>query len=273
MKYTMPITADTGAFLDHCLSAALAASDPELKLSLVAKLVDDWQAGKFDTKQRQRQKLLCGHPEKPELVPPGLVKHRGPSTPEGRATLIHAIAHIEFSAINLALDHAARFIAMPDEYIADWIGVAAEEAYHFRLLRDHLRHLGYDYGSFPAHDGLWNMAEKTTEDVLARMALVPRLLEARGLDATPPIQAKLKQAGDHEAARLLAIILHDEVGHVGLGDKWFRRLCAERGLEPEATYRDILNTYQAPRPVAPMNIEARLAAGFSEKELAELLAR
>lgn len=259
--------------LDDRLAAALAATDPDEKLALVATLAEDWQAGRITSSVRQEVPLHCGRPAKPELVPHGQVPQRGPKSPEGRAALIHAIAHIEFSAINLALDHAARFHAMPADYVADWIGVAAEEAYHFRLLRDHLRTLGYDYGSFPAHEGLQQMAERTTDDVLARMALVPRLLEARGLDATPPIQAKLKQAGDHEAVRLLDIILHDEIEHVGLGDKWFRRLCAERGLEPETTYREILERFRAPRPLPPMNVEARLAAGFSAAELDALGSR
>ena len=256
--------------LDARLNRALAATDPDEKLALVTALAADWKKGLLTTQARTPQALVCGRPAKPELVPHHQVKQRGPHSPEGRAALIHAIAHIEFSAINLALDHAARFHDMPADYVGDWIGVAAEEAYHFRLLRDHLRSQGYDYGSFPAHEGLQQMAERTNDDVLARMALVPRLLEARGLDATPPIQAKLKQAGDHEAVRLLDIILHDEIEHVGLGDKWFRRLCAERGLEPETTYREILDHFRAPRPLPPMNVEARLAAGFSAAELAAL---
>jgi uncharacterized ferritin-like protein (DUF455 family) len=160
---------------------------------------------------------------------------------------------------------------MPRQYYADWIGVAAEEARHFTILRQRLRELGHDYGDFSAHAGLWDMAEKTTGDVLARMALVPRLLEARGLDATPPLRQKLAEAGDHASARLLDIILHDEIGHVGLGDAWFRRLCHERNLEPESTYRHLLQAFGGPRPQAPLNESARLAAGFTARELAALL--
>jgi uncharacterized ferritin-like protein (DUF455 family) len=214
--------------------------------------------------------LVCGRPAKPELLPHTAVPNRSPATPEGRARLLHAIVHIEFSAINLALDHAARFPGLPPAYYADWIGVAAEEAEHFTLLRTRLQALGHDYGDFPAHAGLWDMAEKTADDPLVRMALVPRLLEARGLDATPPIQMKLEQVGDHESARLLDTILRDEIGHVGLGDRWYRHLCAERGLEPESTYRDLLQRYQAPWPQGKMNEAARLAAGFSAGELAAL---
>jgi uncharacterized ferritin-like protein (DUF455 family) len=199
-----------------------------------------------------------------------LVPQRSPTTEEGRARLLHAIVHIEFSAINLALDHAARFRGLPEQYYADWIGVAADEAYHFSILRERLNSLGYDYGDFPAHAGLWEMAMKTADDPLARMALVPRLLEARGLDATPPIQRRLEQVGDDASARVLDIILRDEIGHVGLGDHWFRQLCTERNLEPESTYRALLRDFKAPRPIAPMNESARLAAGFSPAELAAL---
>lgn len=252
------------------LAEALACTEIDQKLPLTAAVAAAWQDGQLDWQNQPAQALSCGIPAKPELIPPKEVPTRNISTPEGRARLLHAIVHIEFSAINLALDHAARFRDMPEQYYADWIGVAAEEAYHFTLLRERLLSLGYDYGDFPAHAGLWHMAEKTADDVLARMALVPRLLEARGLDATPPIQRKLEQCGDHESARLLDIILHDEIGHVGLGDRWFRELCAGRQLEPESTYRQLLNDFKAPRPSAPMNESARLAAGFSARELAEL---
>lgn len=250
-------------------AAALATSDIEEKLVLTRALAEDWRAGQLDC-QGSAQSLQCGFPEKPILVPPRKVPQRNPKSPEGRARLIHAIVHIEFSAINLALDHAARFPGMPHEYYTDWIGVADEEAEHFTLLRARLRELGHDYGDFPAHAGLWEMAEKTAHDVLARMALVPRLLEARGLDATPPIQARLEEAGDTQSARLLDIILRDEIGHVGLGDRWFRRLCAAAGRDPEPTFREFLCQYQAPWPQSPMNTEARLAAGFTAEELAEL---
>lgn len=253
------------------LATALAEADPERKVGLTERLAADWRAGALALDETPAT-LVWGCPPRPELVPPGRVKQRNPATAEGRASLLHAIVHIEFSAINLALDHAARFREQPREYVDDWIGVAAEEACHFRLLRDRLRALGYDYGDFPAHASLREMAEKTAHDVLDRMALVPRLLEARGLDATPPIQAKLEKAGDAASARLLDIILHDEIGHVGLGDRWFRRLCAARGLAPEATYRRLLDQYRAPRPQTPMNVAARLAAGFTAEELAALAA-
>ena len=261
------------ASLFAALSEALATSEIEQKTALTVSIAENWAAGRLNVDIPSKPQLVCGRPAKPELVAPGKVQQRNPQSPEGRARLLHAIVHIEFSAINLALDHAARFAGMPPQYYADWISVAAEEAYHFRILRERLQSLGHDYGDFPAHAGLWEMAEKTAGDVLARMALVPRLLEARGLDATPPIQRKLEQAGDHESARLLDIILRDEIGHVGLGDQWFRRLCSERGLPAESTFRQLLIDFKAPWPTTPMNQSARLAAGFSAEELASLAIR
>ncbi len=206
------------------------------------------------------------------VVLPRQVPRRDPATPAGRAALLHAIAHIEYSAIDLALDHTLRFPGLPGAYYRDWIGVAIEEARHFRLLRERLQAHGADYGDFPVHDTLWRMAEATREDVLVRMALVPRLLEARGLDATPPLREKLARAGDEAAVAVLDVILADEIGHVGLGDRWFRQLCRARGLVPEATYRDLLQRFRAPWPQQPMNRQARLQAGFSAAELDDLTA-
>lgn len=216
------------------------------------------------------QSDIPGRPARPELVPPLSVKHRSMRTAEGRAALIHALAHIEFNAINLALDAAWRFPEMPREYYADWLKVASEEAFHFSLLASHLERQGFRYGDFPAHNSLWDMAEKTKNDVLARIALVPRTLEARGLDASPPVRAKLAQAGDHAAAEILDIILRDEIGHVAIGNRWYSWLCATRGLEPVATYAALATQYKAPALRGPFNLDARRAAGFSEIELAAL---
>lgn len=252
-------------------AAALACPESDRKCALTAALRSDWLAGRLDDTP-QTVTVTAGRPDQPALVPPAQLPARGAHTPEGRAALIHAIAHIEFNAINLALDHIVRFPGFPREYVDDWIKVAAEEAYHFGLVRDHLRTLGHAYGDFVAHDGLWQMTLKTAHDPLARMALVPRLLEARGLDATPPIQRKLQGIGDMAAVAILDIILRDEVGHVAIGDRWFRVLCAERGVEPEAEYRRLLQAYAAPWPQPPLNEKARRAAGFSEAELKALLA-
>ncbi len=253
---------------DHA-AAALACLDVEQKLSLTAALQRDWTDGTLDATPRTLDPV-CGRPERPLLVPPAQLAARGAHTLEGHAALIHAIAHIEFNAINLALDHIVRFPTFPAAYIADWIRVAAEEAYHFGLVRDHLQTLGYAYGDFPAHDGLWQMTVRTAHDPLARMALVPRLLEARGLDATPPIQRKLQGIGDTAGVAILDIILRDEVGHVAVGDHWFRVLCAERGVEAEVTYRALLAEYAAPWPQPPLNEKARRAAGFSDAEMLAL---
>ena len=213
---------------------------------------------------------LPGRPDRPRLVAPQDVPMRSPATPAGRAALLHAIAHIEFNAINLALDAVWRFGGMPIDFYRDWMRVANEEALHFTLLREHLLTLGFDYGAFDAHDGLWAMTERTAHDVTARMALVPRTLEARGLDATPPMRAKLLQAGDTRAAEILAVILRDEIGHVAIGNRWYRWLCMRDGLDPVAAYRDLAARYRAPRLRPPFNTAARLAAGFTRTEIDEL---
>ena len=213
---------------------------------------------------------LPGRPQRPELVDPRKLERRSMNTAAGRAVLLHALTHIEFNAINLALDAVWRFAGMPRAYYTDWLKVADEEAHHFSLLSAHLVNLGHAYGDFTAHDGLWEMARKTDGDVLARMALVPRTLEARGLDASAPIRARLAQAGDHAAAAILDVILRDEIGHVLIGNRWFRHLCEVRGLEPHVTYERLARRYEAPRLKGPFNLEARRAAGFDAFELAAL---
>jgi uncharacterized ferritin-like protein (DUF455 family) len=250
----------------HCLSIA----DAEPKAEGIKALVQAWQRGDIELDSEAvlaPRQPIPGRPVRPELVPPLAVKHRSMRTIEGRAALIHALAHIEFNAINLALDAIWRFPLMPRDYYADWLRVAAEEALHFSLLNAHLLQSGFRYGDFPAHNSLWDMAEKTQDDVLARIALVPRTLEARGLDASPAVRAKLAQAGDLAAAEILDIILRDEIGHVAIGNRWYAWLCATRGLEPVATYAALAAQYKAPPLRGPFNLEARRAAGFSEAEL------
>ncbi|MBY4898739.1 ferritin-like domain-containing protein [Cupriavidus sp. AU9028] len=212
-----------------------------------------------------------GRPARPLLVPPQKVERRGSlQSTAGRAVLIHALAHIEFNAINLALDAVWRFAAMPAQFYLDWLQVAEEEALHYSLLAAHLEKLGYRYGDFPAHDSLWEMADRTAGDPLARMALVPRTLEARGLDACPVVRTRLADAGDAEAAAIIDIILRDEVGHVAIGNHWYRWLCEQRGLDPVKTYASLSEQYRAPRLRPPFNLEARRRAGFDEEELAWL---
>ena len=216
---------------------------------------------------------LPGRPARPQLQAHRDIPSASLYTREGLPRLLHSVAHIEFNAINLALDAVWRFKAMPLAFYADWLQIAMEEATHFSLLENLLSELGYRYGDFPAHTGLWDMTEKTKADITARMALVPRTLEARGLDATPPMQAKLRKLGTPmalQAVAVLDIILRDEIGHVRIGNHWYGWLCARQGLDPVAHYAHLIQTYQAPRLRAPFNQSARLAAGFSPEELAQL---
>lgn len=251
--------------------ACLLEPDPRTKAAAVAALAQAFAAGTTTLDSAAAladSSAIPGRPARPQLVPPRQVGRRSMATVEGRAMLVHALAHIEFNAVNLALDALWRFPGMPAAYYADWLQVSKEEAYHFRLLADHLATLGHAYGDFTAHDSLWEMVESTKADVLARMALVPRTLEARGLDAIPPLRAKIAQAGDLAAAAILDIILHDEVGHVEIGNRWYGFLCQARGLELRATYDALVVQYRAPVLKGPFNLEARRRAGFSEEELA-----
>ena len=248
----------------------LLETDPLAKVTQVAAMAQGYADGGWQLDPAARLEgagSIPGRPERPELVAPRLVGRRSMVTVEGRAMLVHALAHIEFNATNLALDALWRFPDMPPAYYTDWLRVSKEEATHFYLLSAHLQVLGYQYGDFPAHDSLWEMVEKTRNDILARMALVPRTLEARGLDAIPPLRAKLAQAGDLAAARILDITLQDEIGHVEIGNRWYRFLCAQRALEPSATYDQLALRYEAPVLKGPFNLAARRLAGFTDDEL------
>jgi uncharacterized ferritin-like protein (DUF455 family) len=213
-----------------------------------------------------------GRPARPVLLPAREVPQRSVGTPEGRAGLIHSLVHIECNAVDLALDVLWRFAGMPPAFYGDWLRVAREEALHFQLLLEHLHSLGQAYGDFEAHEGLWHMAHKTRGDLLARMAIVPRTLEARGLDASPAVQRKLVSVGDHRAGAILDIILRDEIGHVAVGNQWFRWLCSQQGLEPISHYQHLAELHAPPKLRGPFNLPARRAAGFVEAEL-ELLGR
>lgn len=256
---------------------ALLDNDPVSKTAAVDALAARAAAGQAWEPEIDADAPLAatgpipGRPARPALVPPRLVGRRSMATPEGRAMLVHALAHIEFNAVNLALDALWRFPGMPRRYYLDWLRVAHEESLHFNMLGAHLATLGHAYGDFAGHDSLWEMVEKTRGDVLARMALVPRTLEARGLDAIPPLRAKLAQAGDLAAARILDRLLADEVGHVEIGNRWYLHLCALRGLEPVATYDALTVQYKAPVLKGPFNIEGRRRAGFTEAELQRYL--
>lgn len=269
--------ADSPLATRHRALAVLCITDARAKAAAARALYTDLQAhGGTVTDVDEilvadASAAIPGRPARPELVPPQQVdRRRSLHTLAGRAVMIHALCHIEFNAINLALDAVWRFAGMPEAYYRDWLRVADEEALHFTLLADHLATLGATYGDYPAHNSLWEMTDRTSGDVLARMALVPRTLEARGLDASPPVRAKLAEVGDTAAAEIIDIILRDEVGHVAIGNHWYRWLCAQRGLDPISTYARLAEQYRAPKLRGPFNLEARRAAGFDEDELAWL---
>ncbi len=213
---------------------------------------------------------MPGRPARPRLVHPRDLPRRGFGSAAGRAAFIHAVAHIEFNAIDLACDAVYRFRGLPEAFYADWIRVADDEARHFVMMRERLQSLGHDYGDFDAHNGLWQMAEKTAHDGLARMALVPRVLEARGLDVTPAMIDKLESLGDGETAACLKIILAEEIAHVAAGSRWYRWYCERAGVEPRARFRELLHEYASGVLHGPFNMEARLLAGFDADELQAL---
>ena len=250
---------------------ALRERDPAAKCVQARRLRRDWEGNRLtiESEAPLEAVLAPGRPDRPALVSPRIVERRKVSTVEGRAALLHSLAHIEFNAVNLALDAVYRFRGLPRQYYSDWIRVAADEAYHFSLLRTHLVATGFDYGSFTAHNGLWEMAVKTAHDPLVRMALVPRLLEARGLDAAPTLIAKLSASGDSRAVEIMQIIQRDEVEHVRIGNHWYAYFCAQRGVDPLATFRRLLGEHGA-RLRPPFDISARRRAGFTEEELAML---
>ena len=249
-------------------SAALipwAQTDPLLKAQATLALDLRWPVGAQD--------LLPAPPSgpgrspRPALVHHTLLKAKALTSPEGRAILVHSIAHIELNAIDLALDVVWRFAGMPEAFYTDWVRIAQEEAKHFTLLRNHLVAMGFDYGDFPAHNALWDMAERTRHDVLARIGLVPRTMEARGLDASPGVKNKLISVGDLAGGEILDLILQEEIGHVAAGNRWYRYLCDQRGLDPVSTYAQLMAQYDAPKLRPPFNLAARRLAGFEPEEL------
>lgn len=249
--------------------SCLMEADLDKKVQLLAQIQQDWSDNQFNFEPTQTIERIPdpGRPSKPELVSPKSLPKRGLGTKEGHAALMHSIAHIEFNAVNLALDALYRFQQMPMAYYQDWIGVAGEEAYHFQLIRENLSQLGYEYGDFPGHNGLWMTTYETDHDPLVRMALVPRTLEARGLDVTPPMMAKLRAIGDKRGVEILKILLRDEIGHVDVGSRWFRYLCEERGLNAFTTFQKVIDTYHHGDLRGPFNYEAREQAGFSAEEI------
>ena len=264
---------DTMTNLFEQAFACLLLDNPKQKVETTMSLQKDWLAGKLESIPLMDVIPLPvpGRPDKPELVDPREVPRRNFSSLKGRLTLVHAIAHIEFNAINLALDAVYRFQDMPEQYYSDWIRVAAEEAKHFTMLSDYLEQNGMFYGDLTAHNGLWEMAVKTDFDVMTRMALVPRVLEARGLDVTPGMIKKLQSTGDTQLISILQKIFDDEIGHVKIGSHWYKTLCEERSLEPQQTFLELIEKHMQGARFGPFDTEARLQAGFSHDEMQRLL--
>jgi len=278
---TRPITNSVKApciSLD-CMSAVeqvLLQNDPELKANHSIALHEQWQSLSTDARRSVLAKGTSsvvvkldepGRPAKPELVDAKLLARRGLGSQAGRTALLHSLAHIEFNAINLALDAVYRFREVPVDYVTDWLKVAGDEGEHFLLVANRLKTLGSFYGELNAHTGLWDMARRTDHDVLVRMALVPRILEARGLDVAPPMIKKLEAQGDHDSAAILKRIYTDEITHVEIGNRWFRYVCESRALDGAAVFRDLLAGPSSAYLRSPFNDEARLQAGFSAEEM------
>jgi uncharacterized ferritin-like protein (DUF455 family) len=252
----------------------LALADPQEKCSAVSVLAGAVELGAFlwDSDFPVEPIGAPGRPLQPELVNPSLVPRRRLGSETGRAALVHAIAHIEFNAINLALDAVYRFRGMPETYYLDWISVAQDEARHFLLLQSRLKQMKHAYGDFPAHNGLWEMAEKTADSCLVRMALVPRVLEARGLDVTPGMIERLRSVGDSETVAALGVILAEEVRHVAIGTRWFKFCCEQENKPPAETFLELLQSRFTGSIRGPFNLEARAEAGFTSAEMDALMA-
>ena len=252
--------------------ACIDATEPCVKLALTHSHAADFLEGRSEAVEGGKVEAIApaGHPPLPRLVDPRLLPRRGLGSVQGRAALIHAVAHIEFNAINLAWDAVYRFRGMPDGYYIDWVRVADDEARHFRLLADRLDELGHAYGDDDAHDGLWDMAMRTAGSCLERMALVPRVLEARGLDVTPGMIERLQNAGDADTAKILEQILREEVEHVAAGSRWFAWCCAREGVESQSMFAHLLERHLGSAVKGPFNLEARRRAGFSADELIQI---
>lgn len=258
----------------EAIERCLDCRDPQAKTRMVHRLCGQWRDGGFDpgplATGEPRSIRAPGRPANVELVPPNRLPRRRLGSVQGRATLLHAVAHIEYNAIHLALDALYRFRGLPRDFYDDWFRVADDEARHFTMVVERLQSLGYGYGDFPAHNGLWEMAEQTHHDPLVRMALVPRVLEARGLDVTPGMIERLRAVGDEPSVLILERILDEEVPHVAIGSRWYGYFCRQRGVSPEPTFRRLLARYMRGGVKGPFNVEARMRAGFSAAELQAL---
>ncbi len=256
--------------------SALQTSDPTAKMMATRTLAQDWRTSKLWGQHVTEVPLTPSRPEKPKLVSPGDVARRRLGTVEGRCALLHAVAHIEFNAIDLALDMICRFGSDPlindsqrSEFMDDWVSVADDEARHYGLISERLKALGYTYGDFPAHNGLWEAAMATRHDISARLAVAPMVLEARGLDVTPGMIHKLKSAGDAQSAQILHIIYTDEIGHVAIGTKWFHVMSKRQGKAPEDYFKQLVKSHFKGHLKPPFNHEARRLAGVPKRYYAQ----
>jgi uncharacterized ferritin-like protein (DUF455 family) len=245
--------------------SVLLAAEPMAKVRAARSAARAWCRGELDHAFDVAMPDAPGRPGRPELLPPSRMPKRGRGGSErGRIAMLHALAHIEFSAIDLAFDLDGRFGAgFPPAFVDDWFSVGADEAMHFALLDRRLRALGSAYGELPAHDGLWEAAEATAGDVLARLAVVPMVLEARGLDVTPGAVARFEAVGDGRSAAILGRIYRDEIRHVAAGSKWFRHGCESQRIEPVSTWRRLVRAHFRGALKPPFNDSARDEAGLS----------
>ncbi len=266
---------ENAAGLAGAAVAVLTAADPRDKARLTHAMARAWRSGEIDGIGTGSPPPRPARPARPELRAPRDMPRRGKAgSRAGRIALLHALAHIELNAIDLACDIIARFAGddLPRAFHDDWVTVADEEAKHFEMLSGRLADFNASYGDLPAHDGLWQAAEGTAADILARLAVVPLILEARGLDVTPGMIANLRRAGDGESAEVLDIIYRDEIGHVEVGVRWFEHVCRCRGLAPVTTYHDLVRRHFRGRLKPPFNAEARRRAGFGPEYYEPLVA-
>ncbi|HEX8446543.1 MAG TPA: ferritin-like domain-containing protein [Sphingomonas sp.] len=246
--------------------AVLSAAHPADKVKAARAAARDWRAGRLVVIWDRTMPDRPARPDRPELLPATRMPRRGRGgSAAGRIAMLHALAHIEFAAIDLAFDLIGRFAMLfPPTFLDDWFGVGADEAMHFALIDRRLRVLGSFYGALPAHDGLWEAAGNTSDDALARLAIVPMVLEARGLDVTPVTIDRFAAGGDATSARILTRIAADEVRHVSAGVRWFLAMCADRGLPPVETWRRLVSERFAGPIKPPFNDSARHAAGLTK---------
>jgi uncharacterized ferritin-like protein (DUF455 family) len=258
--------------LAAAIRAALLTGDPQAKVFAARAAARDWRLGRLDFVFDAAMPDYPARPARPELLPPNRMPRRGKGGSErGRIALWHALAHIEFVAIDLALDIAGRFGAqLGSGFVSDFLSVAADEAMHFALLDRHLRSLGCHYGALPAHNGLWDAAFETRHDVAARLAVVPMVLEARGLDVTPQTLERVRAGGDLRGARILERILDDEIRHVRFGAMHFIALCRDRGESPESLWKMLVERHFRGSVKPPFNDSARSAAGLPRSFYSEV---